>query len=644
MSSRHSVLRLASLAFFFTFALPFAHAGVKWITPTGDELTMTADPKAPGAPAVFLSYEEMQDIDGRLTVHARIKVLSAGGFAASDVEIPYTISSWNSSSETIKGRTIHPDGTIIPFDGKPMEKTIEGRGDDRRIQKFITLPAVTIGSILEYDYVVENATLVPTWFIQQKYFAHNVHFVYKTSGVVSFDAFRWVANLPAGVEVKRVKNVVEVVAADLPAYPTDDYLPPLDQVRYNVNFFYWNDKPDNFWGTHGSDLADLWKNFLTPKKHISADVPPLLAGLTTDDQKFRKLYDVIMQMENTDFTRERSTKENKKAGLKEAKNADDIWMRKRGDSGDLTLLFIALSRAAGLQVYPMAISSRDHTIFNRALLDFGQLNTVIAVAKIDGKDVYFDPGDRYCPYGHLAPRHAGVAGMDIEEKTVRFGRTPVEPYTSAEIQRVANIKLDADAKAEGTINIKWVGTSGIGLRHQFLTEDKASVMASLEKSEQASVPSGIQIKITDLKGLEDYEKPLVADFTFSGTLGATTSSRILVPAQFFQSRNEVKFAPQTRTFPVVLPQSLYNQDISHITLPPGYSAEASTAPVAFNFEKALAYETRIQPTPTVVHTQRRFAIGRLDYPTTMYAGLRKFYSDVATQDEEQIVLRKTPAK
>ena len=37
--------------------------------------------------------------------------------------------------------------------------------------------------------------------------------------------------------------------------------------------------------------------------------------------------------------------------------------------------------------------------------------TDIAVVVVDGKEQFFDPGTRYCPYGHLAWRHTFAEGI-----------------------------------------------------------------------------------------------------------------------------------------------------------------------------------------------------------------------------------------
>src|ERR1035437_7537020 len=73
--------------------------------PTGEELKMTADPKAPGAAAVYLNIEEIaNDPLHYQSFYARIKVLTEKGKNLATVEVPYLRGNFKISD--IKARTI----------------------------------------------------------------------------------------------------------------------------------------------------------------------------------------------------------------------------------------------------------------------------------------------------------------------------------------------------------------------------------------------------------------------------------------------------------------------------------------------------------------------------------------------------------
>ena len=118
-----------------------------------DELKMTSEPQAPGAPAVIL-FKQVDRDDNIRTSHednyVRIKILTEEGRKYADVEIEYLKERTDISG--IKARTIRPDGSIANFDGKVFDKTIAKAKGIKYLAKTFTLPDVQVGSIIEYSY------------------------------------------------------------------------------------------------------------------------------------------------------------------------------------------------------------------------------------------------------------------------------------------------------------------------------------------------------------------------------------------------------------------------------------------------------------------------------------------------------------
>src|SRR5215472_11797576 len=90
----------------------------QWVPPTPEELSMTSQPEVPGAAAVYLFREETTDDKLHMfSIYVRLKILNELGKEKGNVELNYSRGKEGSgfNVEDIQGRTIHPDGTIIPF-------------------------------------------------------------------------------------------------------------------------------------------------------------------------------------------------------------------------------------------------------------------------------------------------------------------------------------------------------------------------------------------------------------------------------------------------------------------------------------------------------------------------------------------------
>lgn len=205
----------ALLSLIALFSKPVS-AGVGFQPVNPEELKMTSEPQAPGAPAIIL-FREVDRDDDRYRPHEdnylRIKILTEEGRKNADVEIVF-----EKGFETIVGihaRTIKPDGTIVEFDGKTFEKTIvKGRSRSYLVKTF-TLPNVEVGSIIEYYYTIDFKELYvfeSHWILSQELFTRDAKFSLKpyTSSYNEFH-LRWTwQQLPAGAEPKEgVRGVIE---------------------------------------------------------------------------------------------------------------------------------------------------------------------------------------------------------------------------------------------------------------------------------------------------------------------------------------------------------------------------------------------------------------------------------------------------
>jgi hypothetical protein len=127
--------------------------GDEWLPITPGELKMTSEPKAPGAPAIYL-YRQV-DRDDKSTAsseynYLRIKILTEEGRKYANIEIPFVKGSYNVNG--ISARTIHPDGSIVKFDGKVYENTIVKSKTMKYLAKTFSMPEATVGSIVEYHF------------------------------------------------------------------------------------------------------------------------------------------------------------------------------------------------------------------------------------------------------------------------------------------------------------------------------------------------------------------------------------------------------------------------------------------------------------------------------------------------------------
>ena len=641
-----------------------AQASDTFQKPTAEELSMTSVPGYPGASAVVLFREQITtDNLHSIQRYERVKILTEDGKKYANVELRYVrtegyneAGGYNGSEEDvqdIQGRTIHADGTIIPFTGKPYVKTIEKSKDLKYQAKVFTLPDVEVGSIIEYRYATRyNDTIVeePEWYIQGDLFVKQAHYVWHptTHDLVDnkerlINSIAWFPILPQGAEIKHTEpagggQLYELTVHDIPPVVDEDYMPPLKSYSYRVLFSFTAFRTrDEFWKDQGKEWSKRSDSFMKGGKSLDTGTQETIAGATSADEKVRKIYAKIMTFENTDYTRERSKHEEGKIAT-----VSDIWDRKRGSSSELTKLFVAMVRSAGLKSYLMLVPDRSEGVFIPEWMSFRQFSDEIAIVNLDGKDVDFDPGERYCAYGHLAWQHTFSSGLRQVDGGTAFGETAGDGYAANKTSRVANLTMDEHGQITGRIDLAFVGAPALRWRHTALTGDEQSLSDKLREMLEGRVPHSLEVKVGKIENLSDYEQPLKVSFDVTGTLGTPTGKRLVMPVDLFESGATATFSQEKRETAVdfQFPQAV--NDALRVNFKQGFEVEALPKADKYSLDKRALYTVTVESAPTSFTTRRGFAMGDIIFLQKEYPGLRTFYSQMQTTDKESVVLKAVP--
>lgn len=666
-TSTSRLLCTALLASFLSLAAPLARAD-QWTAPTKEELSMTSQPEVPGAAAVYLYREERTEDDLHMfSIYIRLKVLTEKGKEYANVELPYSKGEGGISVGDIAGRTIHPDGTIIPFTGKPYDKLIEKTQGMRHMAKIFTLPDVEVGSIIEYRYtrrMDDHWFMAPSWFIQSDLFTRKAHYMWKPTNkeLTTNDdrgqltnSIAWFPVLPATADFKNTRLpasgingdgrlTFELNIHDVPPAPEEEYMPPISSLSFRVLFYYSPYRtPEEYWKSEGKHWSKLSDKFIGPGSAVRAAVPDLTTPSDTQEQKLRKIYAAVMKLENTDFTREHTNSEEKAQGIHEVHSTDDIWEHKRGSGDQLAELFVSMARAAGMKAYLSTVVNRDRNLFLLGYLNISQFDDYLAIVNVDGKEQYFDPGSRYCPYQHLAWKHTMVGSLRQVDSGTTLVQTPGEPYTMSNVQRVANLTMDQQGIVTGTVKLTYIGAPALSWRQRSLTGDTTSLERELRVSLEHLLPQGMDVKLASIDKLEDYEKPLSVNFNVKGPIGSSTGKRLLIPGDIFEANSKPTFPHEKREVAVYFHYPYIAQDAVRVNFPSTFKVESLPTGDKQQFQNFALYNLSTESTPTSVTFRRNYTLGEIMFMPKEYPDLRAFYNKIETKDQESVVLTAAPA-
>jgi len=566
---------------------------------------------------------------------------------------------------------------VIPLVGKPEDlltfKTTDKTGRERQADaKVFTLPSVEVGSILEYYFEVrygQYALSSPLWEIQQPYFIRKAHYAFTPSTVFlsgrgvaggtylrdiyvrdehgdRADNLIWLPLLPPGVAVKKdPSGRYTVDLADVPPMPNEEWMPPVQDFRYRVLFYYIKAQSINeFWLDEFKRWSKDVDHFAEPSKPIKDAVGGLVAPGDSDLDKAKKLYRAVQALDNTDYSRKKTEAELKQLDMKTAKRAEDTWAQKSGSREDIALLYLAMLRAAGLNANAMKVVDREQGIFDRAHLNVHQLNNTIVILNIAGKEITLDPGEKMCPFQTVSWRHSNAGGFLQGADANSSKMSPAQLYSDNKLSRTGDITIDAKGNATGSLRFTMTGQEALRWRQLALRNDENEVKKQFDHSLEAFVPEGIEAHIDDFMGLDDPDANLIAVIKIHGSLGTATSKRLLLPAFFLETRGTHPFVDQEKRLePVDMKYGEITGEQITYHLPSGFTIEGAPQDATITWPDHAICVTKSVSSPGQIIVARKLARPFTFVKQDDYKDLHGFYQKVAAADQQQLVLTSSSA-
>lgn len=616
---------------------------------------------------MILDRQEIaDDLNNYHSTYKRIKVLTEAGRKNADVELPYNRHGF--SIGDISGRTVHADGTVIPFEGKPFDKVlVRGRGLRIHVKAF-TLPDVQVGSILDFRYTLrydDKRLLPPEWVVQDNLFQEKASFkfvpfqgsgnIYVTlpHGQIA-NSISWSTLLPSRYKPQEHTLPISGVTAhgtaaywvdlnltDVPAFVEEPFMPPPEILQWRVSFYYVvSGKQQDYWKDQGKFWNKDVESFMGKKNGIADAVSHVVAAGDTPDQKTRKLYTFVSQLENQSYVPHRSEVEEKALGMKFNAGVEDVLRQRSGDHDDLNRLFVAMLRAAGIPSSLMLVPDRDYRIFMPNFLSMSQFSAEVAVAQLDGKDVFLDPGTKFCPYGMTDWRYSSNQGLrQVEGKGAEIKETPLSSYNQAMITRLARLKVDDEGKAEGTLGVGYYGLEAMDRRQQADKTDDEGRKKLLEDELKSWLPGDSEVSLTGPPAWDKTDEPLIASFKIKCPILINAGKRELLPLHPFQFNGRPRFSASQRINGVYFYYPSREIDEVHLTLPSGVQVENLPANDSQKREYA-GYTTEYKPEgANGVFSRRDLAMAGMAFPATMYQDVKSFYDQVKADDDQEAVLK-----
>jgi tetratricopeptide (TPR) repeat protein len=326
--------------------------------------------------------------------------------------------------------------------------------------------------------------------------------------------------------------------------------------------------------------------------------------------------------------------------------ASKVLQTKLGDCKDLSTLYAAMAREAGLESNLVLINTRDNGEASLPLPSV-EFNHCIVKVMVNGEAWYLELTDAMLPFGSLPNYDVGSVALEIpfNGKGAQPGIFRLFPQNRTRDYR--HLSMDITVNKQDLNMSAHVTTSGAltrGLRESNSTLNREKQIEGIQESLGGYFSNPVTVKDVAFGALNELRDTLQYDVQFNVRnevieIGDLQTFRI--PFYFVFLKADA-FQEETRVFPINYwdyeDSDEYHEDI-RIEVPAGRQITDIPKDVALRFGGIEYKLTYTKKSPTTVHLVRHIKTNRSNIQAKDYAEFRIFLDKVLSAENKYIAFK-----
>jgi hypothetical protein len=594
--------------------------------------------------------------------HRRVKILDKAGYDAA-TESVYLYKSGNDEEKIsgLKATTYNLENGKVVATSLDSKSIFTETLDENNQRKKFTLPAVKEGSIIEYSYTVYSPftfNLQP-WDFQGEYpclwseYAVGIpeyfDYIFIGQGFHKFesksredahrnfsfhfnqqDAYGGSTGRSDHVSVSANVSMYRWVAKDVPALKEESFTTSIRNHTTRIEFQLSATKyPNQPVKPVMASWDKLRENLMKHESYgialdrnngfMGDEIKDIIAGAVTAEEKARKIFCFIRNnYACTDHSR-----------LYADKPLKTVFTSKSGNVTEINLLLVAMLRKAGLEAYPVILSTRSHGYTNPLYPMITRFNYTIAEVKTDDKVHFLDAS---YPLGfdrlHMSSYNGHARVLDAEASAVAFDADSLKE------QKLTSIIIGAQENGvlKGTFQQRPTYFESYSLRGLVKDKGKEEYFKPLDK-----VFSKVSNTVID--ELDNFDTPVMLKYDFE--YQTNDEDMVYLNPMFGEATKSNPFKSQERTYPVEMPCVMDEIFTLNMEVPAGYEVEElpKSTLVKYNEDDGL-FQYMIAKNENIIQFRSRIKLNKANFPPEEYDVLREFFDMIVKKQGEQIVLKK----
>ncbi|MGZ3752201.1 MAG: DUF3857 domain-containing protein [Mucilaginibacter sp.] len=589
-----------------------------------------------------------------MEVHKRIKIFNDNGKKEADIRIKYISADHLEYITGIQAETINlVDGKteITKLDKKQIyTKSI----DKARSEITFSLPNVKPGSIIEFKYNWNSKIFYdfPEWDFQDKIPVKYSELSTATPDVFYFRAMSHIysefvkhthttegRSLPGeGTESFPYNLEIETRGiANIPSLPDEPFMSSFRDNVQSIHFQLISIRPiggfshsySDTWNKVGGELADDDDFGGQLKRKLSNEdaIITKAKALKTDEAKVAYIFNEVKNIMKWDGHDDWETND----------GTSHAWDTKTGNSAEVNLILYHLLKQAGVEAYPMVVSTRDNGKIDRYYTSLAQFNRAVVYVPLDStKNYILDVTNKYNSYNEIPEELLNSSGLYIDKAKKVFAFVNLKKEEPARQVVLINAEIKAGGKLEGTADISSNSYNRINAINRYKTDGEKKYIDFLRNDDNNLKIASIKFENMDVDTL-----PLVQRVNFNLDMAGSDENYIYLNPNLFTPLKTNPFLSENRKTDIDFGY-LRSYSINGIyKVPAGYKVDALPKSVTLVMpDKSVTFKRMVAEQDGSIAVRYNISYNKVAYAKNDYPDFHEFFKKMHEMLNEQVVLKK----
>jgi hypothetical protein len=594
--------------------------------------------------------------------HMRYKVINKNGYDLADLELRLYNSSQRGEEKVVamRGATYNLNGDKIEVNKMSSDAKFSNRLDKNYVAKRYTLPNVKEGSILEYDYITKSDFVfrLDDWYFQGSYPCKYSSFTltlpqYYQYKIAAGGYLNIHSSKPIEIQqnytipstgTSKAENVTaaaqktQYFTEDIPAIKNENYITTLEDYVSKIGFELTS---TNFPGSGIKDYSSTW-----PKVIDDMMKEEKVGGFIKRDNYEKGFLTSIIKDEKDpeikmnlifNYIKNNIKWDGKYNYYTQLTNQRAVIEKKSGNSAEISFCLLGLLNAAGLESYPVLVSTRKNGRHPGYPLET-KFDNVIVEVQIGDKKHLLDATDKNNVPDLLSFQNLNHQGLKFYPSTLQAEWIPLENTNVSKKVTSYSLKLGTDNILTGKLYVSSNNYEGLSRRGSY---QAAVTEAEFIKNYKSTRP-GLEIGNYKISNLSQPDQLLeeIMDVTIEDNMEEAGNLVYFMPLLF--DRTKVNpFNLEERNFPVDFAYPFEENYRMVVEFPENYKLDKLPKNEAFTLpDQDGAFSMTYVAEGNKIAIKSKINITKPVFTSEEYFTLKELYKNIVRKQAEQIVFKK----